>query len=504
MVADLGRKIHCGSKLKMSDSLFSRMLRKRAMKWPKLFSSLRTKILLGYVLLMVFSTLTSTFAIRHLLYVHLRERIAKDLERAVGGFEKHVQETSFSTFRSSLFKNFVNRDVVKDKYYFFFADGEVYQTSDRKIVSAVDLGGARLDRWSKVSKPEDGKITLESAGKDNIYIYYLAVPVPLGAGRQGVFVALLDATWECQEISDATFIIIFVMISTLSITLLIVSIATKRMLRPLRLLTRMTHSINYDDLTQRIPVQGNDEISDLTVTFNGMIERLQVFFNTQKEFFNHAGHELKTPLTIIRVNLELLSDDPIEQQQTIELVTDELDRMGRYVDDMILLSKAEQPDFLILETVNLSDLTREVFTKATALGERNWQLEKVGEGTIVGDRHRLTQVFMNLAQNASQQTSAGAEIHIGSIQQDGIVRFWVRDNGPGIDPRVHKMIFERFIRCPDARKRFEGMGLGLAIVKKIVEAHEGHIELVSNIDIGSTFTVVIPIASPPKVLDNIR
>jgi signal transduction histidine kinase len=124
----------------------------------------------------------------------------------------------------------------------------------------------------------------------------------------------------------------------------------------------------------------------------------------------------------------------------------------------------------------------------------------VGKGTVVCDRHRLTQVFMNLAQNAAQQTERGAEILIGSMMKDGMAHFWVRDRGPGIDPRVHQMIFDRFIRCPDARRRFDNMGLGLAIVKGIVEAHGGQIELVSKLNIGSTFTAIIPIDPPTQVL----
>jgi signal transduction histidine kinase len=231
-----------------------------------------------------------------------------------------------------------------------------------------------------------------------------------------------------------------------------------------------------------------------------MLDRLQTSFNTQKDFLNHAGHELRTPLTIIRVNLELLSNDPEERSKTIDIVTDELDRMSRYVNEMIVLAKAEQPDFLMLETVDLESLTKEIYTKARALGKRDWQLEKVGKGKIVCDRHRITQVLMNLVQNAVQQTRSGGSILIGSVMQNGMARFWVKDTGPGIDPRVHQIIFDRFIRCPDARKRFEGMGLGLAIVKVIVEAHGGNVNLVSKMNLGSKFTVSIPIDPPHENL----
>jgi signal transduction histidine kinase len=478
---------------------------KAPIQWPILFFSLRTKILVGYVLLMLFSTISSTLAIRELLHVYLEGRVGKELERSVGEFQKHVQDANVSSDRSLpnngvvLFESFISREVIKDRYYVFLADGQVYQTSERKLQKAVNLNPANFDSWSRISQIKKGEI----AQRTDSVIYYLAIPISFADGQQGVFVALIDTTGECQKITAVTIIIVVVTLGTLAIALVIAWIFTKRMLGPLQLLTQTSRSIGFTDLTQRIPVRGHDEIAQLTRTFNEMLQRLQGSFDTQKDFFNHASHELKTPLTIIRVNLELLSADPVEQSKTIELVTDELDRMNRYVNDMILLAKSDRPDFLILGAVNLTEFTQEVFAKITALGERNWQLETVGKGIVVCDRHRLTQVLMNLAQNAAQQTERGAEISIGSIMKDGKAHFWVRDCGPGIDPRVHRMIFDRFIRCPDARKRFDGMGLGLAIVKGIVEAHGGQIELVSEMNIGSTFTAIIPI-DPPRWVQEVR
>jgi signal transduction histidine kinase len=488
----LSIKVHRNRKLAMTD---------RSRGWQKIFSSVRTRILIGYILLMFFSAVISIVAIRHLLYVHLEKRIEKELIREVKEFQKHTQAKNLNTSQAyskvpaALFKSFVSHEVMTDKYYIFLADGKVYQTANRSLPSNFHLNAARFDRWSKVSKPEQGEIVLSFTS----IIYYLAIPIKLEAGQPSVFIVLFDATGECEEINQAILIIIEVSIGALFIAFIIAWIAIKRTLMPLRLLTTTASIISDTDLTERIPVRGDDEIAELTTTFNEMLDRLQASFDNQKNFLNHAGHELRTPLRIIRVNLELLSEDPQEQKKTIELVTDELDRMSRYVNDMILLAKAEQPDFLILETVNLNCLTEEIYSKATALGERNWQLEKIGKGKIVCDRHRLTQVLMNLVQNATQQTQTGDAIAFGSMMKDGMARFWVRDTGSGIDPRVHKIIFDRFIRCPTARQRFEGMGLGLAIVKAIVEAHRGRIELQSEMDIGSTFTIIIAIDPPREI-----
>jgi signal transduction histidine kinase len=457
---------------------------------------------MGCLLLMSFSAMASIIFIRQQLYEHLEDRIEKDLQRVLAEFVKHTHQTKLKVslfspkYPAALFESFVGREAIYNKYYLMLVDGRVYQTSDRELTSGFHLDPARIERLSKLSQPESAEIEISPTS----IIYYKALPIDLSTGQKGVFVAMFDATGECEEINQAMIVIIEVTLGVFVISAIAAWIDTKRILQPLHLLTDKAQKITDTDLSDRIPVRGHNEIADLTVTFNEMLDRLQSSFKSQKEFFNHAGHELRTPLTIIRVNLEMLGDDPQERQETIALVTDELDRMSRYVNDMILLAKSEQPDFLMLETVNLSDFTREIYTKATALGDRNWELEYIGIGNIVCDRHRLTQVIMNLAQNATQQTKPGDKIVIGSVMKNGKAHFWVRDTGPGIDPRVHQIIFDRFIRCPDARKRFEGMGLGLTIVKAIVEAHGGRIKLVSELDRGSKFTVQIPIDPPQAVL----
>jgi signal transduction histidine kinase len=470
----------------------------RSQKLPKIFTSVRTRVLLGCVLLMSFSALASILFIRQLLYVHIEKRIDKELQRASGEFSKHARTVQLQTSPSSpqysaaVFENFISREVIKDKYYLMLTSNRAYQTHDRKLTFDYRYSAAQLDRLRQLSQAESGSIVLCAYST----LYYNAVPISLQTGQKGVFVVVFDATRDYEEISQAMFIIIEVTLGVLLISLIAAWLDTKRILQPLQRLNHTAQQINDADLTQRLPTGGQGEIADLTQTFNEMLDRLQTSFDSQKDFLNNAGHELRTPLTIIRVNLELLSNEPEERSKTIAIVTDELDRMSRYVNEMILLAKAERPDFLLLETVDLESLTQEIYTKSIALGERNWQLEQIGKGKIVCDRHRMTQVLMNLVQNAAQQTHRGDAISIGSVMKNGMARFWVRDTGPGIDPRVHQMIFDRFMRCPDARKRFEGMGLGLAIVKAIVEAHGGRVELVSKMDLGSEFAVSIPIDPP--------
>ena len=153
-----------------------------------------------------------------------------------------------------------------------------------------------------------------------------------------------------------------------------------RLLSPLRTLRETADDISETDLSQRLPVTGNDDLTALTRTFNGMLARLESAFVGQREFLDDAGHELKTPLTVLRGHLELLdTDNPEDVAETRLLLLDEIDRMSRLVGDLILLAKSDRPDFLQTQPVDLDGLTRDLVAKARGLGDRDWVLDGVAD-----------------------------------------------------------------------------------------------------------------------------
>jgi len=268
-------------------------------------------------------------------------------------------------------------------------------------------------------------------------------------------------------------------------------------LRPVESLTSTARHISESDLTQRIEVRGRDEIAKLAETFNAMLDRLERAFGSQRQFLDDAGHELRTPITIIRGHLELLEDDPEEREETLALVLDELDRMSRMVNELILLAKAERPDFLQTEVVDVAPLTSELLSKASALAPRKWSVDGEGRGKIVADRQRLTEALMQLAQNAVEHTREDDGVALGSALDGREARFWLRDEGSGIAPADQAMIFDRFERR-GPRSKEGGFGLGLSIVRAIAEAHGGRVELRSELGRGALFTVVLPVDGPPR------
>jgi two-component system OmpR family sensor kinase len=215
-----------------------------------------------------------------------------------------------------------------------------------------------------------------------------------------------------------------------------------------------------------------------------------------RELLDDVGHELRTPLTVIRGHLELLGDDPDERRETIAIVSDELDRMNRMVEELQLLTAAGRPGFLRAGPVEVGELTVELFAKARALTERTWRLDAAASGWIVADRQRLTQAVMQLAENAVRYGRPGSPLWLGSAVDAGHARLWVRDHGPGIPEADRRRIFERFARgaATDGAPP-DGAGLGLAIVQAIAEAHHGRVELASGEGRGSRFTVVLPVAA---------
>jgi signal transduction histidine kinase len=257
-------------------------------------------------------------------------------------------------------------------------------------------------------------------------------------------------------------------------------------------------SISESDLSRRINVEGRDEIAGFASTFNDMLDRLEDAFQTQKRFIDDASHELRTPLTIVRGHLETIDADPKERAKVMALVMDELTRMGRLVDDLLLLAQSERPDFLDLSVVDVEGLTQDVQAKAEAIAPRTWELAEAGRGRIVADGQRVTQALLQLAQNAAAHTQEGDPITFGSAITDGEARFWVRDSGPGVPARDRERIFERFARGRAQRSSSDGAGLGLAIVRAIAHAHHGRLELESPAGHGATFHLVVPVDHPKE------
>lgn len=316
--------------------------------------------------------------------------------------------------------------------------------------------------------------------------------------------ALVIANFLGDEHSELdSFIRTYVVLALLMLGAIAVlsSFQAGRLLRPVRTLRETAESLSVTDLSRRIPEQGNDDITDLTRTVNQMFDRLERAFRTQREFLDDAGHELKTPLTIMSGHLELLDPhDPADVEATRKLLLDETDRMSRLVRELILLAKLDRPDFLDPSEVEVGPLTTRVWEKCRGLGERDWVLDGVAEVSANLDEQRITQAMVQLAQNATKHTGEGDTIGVGSAVVGDRLTFWVRDTGPGVRPEDRDTIFERFGRGRVAEGD-DGFGLGLSIVHGIATAHEGTLSLSDEEPHGARFTLSLPLQAPTRKED---
>ena len=388
----------------------------------------------------------------------------------------------------AIFDTFLGRNVPHEgEVYLTFVDGEPYQATRAPGGVRLDQDTSLVEQWTSLTSGDRGRLDTE-AGE----VHYVAVPLRTEGRTAGVFVVANFVQEERQEIDTSIQVEAAVAAGVVLVALGAAWIIAGRLLRPVRDLTDSARSITETDLSRRIPVEGDDEIAELARTFNEMLDRLVAAFAVQRAFVDDAGHELRSPITIVRGHLEVMGDDRRDREETIALVTDELDRMARIVEDLLLLAKAEQSDFVQLEPVELSDLTTELLIKARVLGERDWRLDACATGMVLADAQRMSQAILNLARNAVEHTGTGAVIAIGSSRRAGEIRMWVRDTGPGVDPAETDRIFERFARGGTGPRRSDGAGLGLAIVRAVAAAHQGTVGVQSRPGEGATFTIVLP------------
>lgn len=328
---------------------------------------------------------------------------------------------------------------------------------------------------------------------------YVIVPVAVEGDRQlGLFVAAYDLDAVLGEVTQSFQSYLVVALIALALIGLAAWFVAGRLLRPIALLRDAAAASSGTDLSARIPVSGHDDVSELAVAINGMFERLENAFTSQRRLIDDVRHELKTPITIIRGNLELLdSGNRADIDATRSIALDELERMNGLVSELSLLAEADAPDFVGLDPVDVAALATAVALKARALDSgREWSLEAAAEGTWLLDEGRITQAWLQLADNAAKHSIEGGPIEIGSeiAPHDGGARWlhlWVRDGGPGIPIHARGRIFERFGRL-DSSRGAEGSGLGLAIVLAIAEAHGGTVALTGEPGHGSTFTIQLP------------
>ncbi len=338
-------------------------------------------------------------------------------------------------------------------------------------------------------------------------IHLRVLSVPLVVGERGRSVGTLQVATSLA-IVDATQKSLLVVLVIGAIIAMVVAglagwISTRQALAPLGDVTKVALQITRaDDLSRRIPYNGpaDDEVGQLINAFNQTLSRLENLFNTQRRFIADVGHELRTPLTVIRGNVDLMRRMNSMDEESMDSIESEVDRLTRLVGDLLLLAQAESGKLpLGRRLVELDTLMLEVMQQMRVLAKDKLQMRigEIDQVLVCGDQDRLKQVLVNLIGNAINYTPAGGEVVMGLGKEGDRARLTIRDTGPGIPPEDLPHIFERFYRGEKARTRGrggKGFGLGLSIAYWIVRNHGGLIEVSTSNENGTTFCIWLPLA----------
>lgn len=279
-------------------------------------------------------------------------------------------------------------------------------------------------------------------------------------------------------------------------------------LLPIHRITQTAQAIGAErNFSRRVEHGGPaDEVGQLAVTFNNMLAELESGYrqleealDSQRRFVADASHELRTPLTTVRGNIELLRrNPPIAANERAEIIadtTEEVDRLIRLVNQLLVLARADAGQPLRADPIPVQSLIRDVCRQAKLLAPRTeMQCEAQADVLVQGDRDALKQVLLILVDNALVHTPAGTPVTLTATTNDTHVAFSVRDRGPGIPADQLPHIFERFYRG-QASRTGRGAGLGLAIAKELVEAQEGALTVESETGQGTVFTATLPVAT---------
>ncbi len=396
-----------------------------------------------------------------------------------------------------------------------FASAYVSLHTGARLLVALDGGGLfaspntaslrttpQIEGWLR-TPPSTPMLATVHAGQTDYRV--LVSPIVLDSRQVGVLIAAGNLGHLRDESRGLVAITAAEAAAALLLALGSSYLLLRRLLSRVDSITAAAAGIDREQLGRRVNLEGpEDEVGRLARTFDRMLARLESSFDAQRNLLSDVSHQLRTPLTVVRGHLEVLRrngmGNPADVQQTVDVVLDEMEEMGTQVDQLLLLGRATEPDFVDAEEVDLRSLMADVFEASQILAPRRWKLGPVPDVVVSVDRVKLRGALLNLADNAVNATGPDDTITFGATA-NGSVALTVTDTGHGVPLEDQEKIFDRFERGTERRRGGRGAGLGLAIVKAVADAHGGRAELHSRPGGGSVVSVVLP---PERVVGRLN
>ena len=312
---------------------------------------------------------------------------------------------------------------------------------------------------------------------------------------------LKNVTQENKIYKRLEYLVILFTIIGVVITVIVSKLLSRRILRPINNVIKTAKSISTDDLSKRIEIpKGEDQLQNLILIINEMLDRLETSFENQTKFVSDASHELRTPLAIIKGYAEIIrkrgTTDIDIFVESIDSIISETDNMRNLIQKLLFLAKGEITKINTkFVDIDANEMVHQIHSDTVvSIKTHSFHLETGKDYKIKGDETLLQQAIRALIENAVKYSEPHTNVYIKSFIKDGFGRISIRDEGVGISDEDAKRIFDRFYRVDLSRtKATGGTGLGLAIVKRIVEIHNGKIEIDSKMNEGTEISIVLPI-----------
>ena len=486
--------------------------------------SLRFKLTLWYVLIL--GILLISFS--SFLYFTLSKSLHRDVDNKLSSLAKLIASESVSPLSKFGFGNIdqtletsMNLKPIGKFIQVLDESGNIGRKSENLKNVQLPISLHALKNASK------GLVTFETNRSfENTPLRIITFPLV----ENNHVTKIVQIASSLEEVEEALNTLFIILVITVPLALMVASLGGQflahKALKPVDHITQTARMITSQNLNQRIiPPKVKDEISRLIETFNEMISRLDQSFRQIKQFSSDASHELKTPLTILKGEVEVMlrkERTPQEYQQTLKSNLEEINRMSQIVEDLLILSKADTGDIrLNKEDISLAEILNEVVAQMDMLAKsKRLHLSTSNHHQdihIFGDALRIRELFINLIENGIKYTEEGGSIHIALQKENELLvgnpadrmkrekeefaKIIVSDTGIGIAKEDQEKIFDRFFRVDKARSREQGgSGLGLSICRWIVEAHQGEIKVESELGKGSSFIIILPLF-PPRIIN---
>lgn len=404
-----------------------------------------------------------------------------------------LEETGIET---GLFTN-ASKIIVTDK-----GGSVIYDNSHT-------IGGAEMHITTIFPSVIDGKNNnIVSESDDGFHKLEVGVPVKNDKGQiKGAVFIIRSLSQTDGYMSDLQRMLIWVIIVIALIYAVVSALIAGLVTTPLARLTKAVEAIEHGGKNQQVEVSGHDEIARLSQSFNDMSKQIDLLEEKRSQFISDASHELKTPLATIKLSCEsaivALSSPEADVEAAKEFLGDvngEIDRLNRIIEKLLSLTKSNsQSASPELDTVDLKTLCKTVVKKLLPLAhEKNISLTFVENGEneyhkMLLDFDKIYEAVYNITDNSIKYTNNDGSVTISLSSDISRAVIEIEDTGIGIPKGEEGLVFDRFYRVDRARSRKTGgTGLGLAIAKDAIEAHGGHIELLSEEGVGSRFIIILP------------